>query len=141
MTFKNYYKILGLKDYASVTEIKKAYRALALRYHPDRNKGGKSGTDLFIGIKEAYETLIDPLKRKKFDAELRSRNFYAPSYGFSRYVTRDGDVTAEKAPPDVSERTGYGRMFLKPVILVLITIGLMYVLMRLPLWLSFFGLK
>lgn len=67
MEFKDYYKILGVDKSASRDEIKKAYRKLAMKYHPDRNPNNKSAEDKFKAITEANEVLSDPEKRKKYD--------------------------------------------------------------------------
>ena len=67
MQFKDYYKILGVKPDASADEIKKAYRRLALQYHPDKNPGDKQAEEKFKEIAEAYDVLSDPEKRKKYD--------------------------------------------------------------------------
>ncbi len=64
---KNYYDILGVSENASEEEIKKAFRSLAKKYHPDRNKGDKTAEDRFKEISEAYETLSDPKKRQEYD--------------------------------------------------------------------------
>jgi curved DNA-binding protein len=67
MEFKDYYKILGVDKKASVDEIKKAYRKLAMKYHPDRNPDDKSAEEKFKEISEAHEVLSDPEKRKRYD--------------------------------------------------------------------------
>ncbi len=64
---KDYYKILGVPRDASQEEIKKAYRRLALKYHPDRNRGNKEAEEKFKEINEAYAVLSDPEKRKQYD--------------------------------------------------------------------------
>ena len=64
---KNYYKILEVEDDASEEEIKLAYRRLAKKYHPDLNKNDPHAKDKFIEVKEAYDILIDPQKRKIYD--------------------------------------------------------------------------
>jgi curved DNA-binding protein len=65
--FKDYYDILGVSKTATEDEIKKTFRKLALKYHPDRNPGDKVAEEKFKGISEAYEVLSDPEKRKKYD--------------------------------------------------------------------------
>jgi curved DNA-binding protein len=67
MSGKDYYKILGVSKSASAEEIKKAYRKLALKYHPDRNKGDKAAEAKFKDISEAYAVLSDAEKRKQYD--------------------------------------------------------------------------
>jgi DnaJ-class molecular chaperone len=67
MDFKDYYKILGVARGASADEIKKAFRKLARKYHPDVNPGDKKAEDRFKEINEAYEVLSDAEKRKKYD--------------------------------------------------------------------------
>lgn len=57
---KDYYKILGVGKDASEHEIKKAYRKMAIQYHPDKNRDGEEGDEKFKEVGEAYETLIDP---------------------------------------------------------------------------------
>ncbi|MDR2123227.1 MAG: J domain-containing protein [Flavobacteriaceae bacterium] len=67
MAFIDYYKILGLDKNASQDEIKKAYRKLARKYHPDLNPNDKEANVKFQQINEAHEVLSDPEKRKKYD--------------------------------------------------------------------------
>lgn len=67
MEFKDYYAILGVPRNADEKEIKKAYRRLARKYHPDLNPGDKEAERKFKEINEAYEVLSDPEKRKRYD--------------------------------------------------------------------------
>jgi curved DNA-binding protein len=67
MAGKNYYTILGVSKSASKEEIKKAYRKLAMKYHPDRNKGDKTAEAKFKDVSEAYAVLSDTNKRKQYD--------------------------------------------------------------------------
>jgi curved DNA-binding protein len=67
MNFKDYYKILGIERNASADDIKRAYRKLAIKYHPDKNPNNKASEEKFKEINEANEVLGDPEKRKKYD--------------------------------------------------------------------------
>lgn len=74
MDYKDYYKVLGVDKKASTDEIKKAYRKLAMKYHPDRNPNDKKAEDMFKDINEAHEVLSDPEKRSRYD---QLQNSYA----------------------------------------------------------------
>ncbi len=67
MEYKDYYKILGVDRKASKEEIKKSYRKLALKYHPDRNPGDKQSEEKFKELNEAYQVLGDSEKRAHYD--------------------------------------------------------------------------
>ncbi|AKD04625.1 J domain-containing protein [Pontibacter korlensis] len=67
MEYKDYYKILGVDKKASQADIKKAYRGLAKKYHPDKNKDNPGAEEKFKDISEAYEVLGDEEKRKQYD--------------------------------------------------------------------------
>lgn len=75
MSESDYYKVLGVSKNASEGEIKKAYRKLALKYHPDKTKGDKSSEEKFKKISEAYAVLSDKKKRKQYDT-FGSTNFH-----------------------------------------------------------------
>jgi curved DNA-binding protein len=85
----DYYKILGIDKNASSEDIKKAYRKLALKYHPDKNPGNKEAEEKFKKMSEAYAVLSDPEKRKQFD------NFGSDNFGqhYSQEdIFRDVDI-------------------------------------------------
>ena len=67
MEKRDYYEVLGVQKDASADDIKKAYRQLALKYHPDRNPGDKNAEEKFKEAAEAYEVLSDPQKRSRYD--------------------------------------------------------------------------
>jgi curved DNA-binding protein CbpA len=67
----NYYRVLDIHPEATDAEIKRAYRRLALRWHPDRNPGDPEATERFKQISEAYAVLIDPEKRRAYDRARR----------------------------------------------------------------------
>ena len=67
MEYKDYYKVLGVERSATQDEIKKAYRKLAVKYHPDKNAGDKKAEEKFKEISEAYQVLGNADSRKKYD--------------------------------------------------------------------------
>jgi len=100
MEYKDYYKILGVERNATESEIKSAFRKLALQYHPDRNPGNKTAEEKFKEINEAYEVLSDKEKRARYDqlgdsyASWQQRG--APgSFNWGDWTTAPGGVTFE----------------------------------------------
>jgi molecular chaperone DnaJ len=93
---KDYYNILEVDRNVSDADLKKAYRKLALKYHPDRNPGDKSAEDKFKEINEAYSCLSDPQKKANFDnfgiAEGAGAGFGGFGGGFGDFATNFGDV-------------------------------------------------
>jgi curved DNA-binding protein len=75
---KNYYQELGVSLEATEGEIKKAYRKLALKYHPDRTNGDKAAEERFKDINEAYAVLSDPVKRAAYEQASRSTFYTNP---------------------------------------------------------------
>ena len=104
---RNYYEILGVTKKASSEEIKRAYRALARKYHPDRNPGNKIAEEKFKDINEAYEVLSDATKRLEYDQASQSRGkrtSYNPFDPFSR-STSPRSTTATTERPRVRVET------------------------------------
>jgi len=94
MAKRDYYEVLGVKKSASADEIKKAYRALAKKYHPDKNPNDKVAEERFKEIQEAYDVLSDAQKRAEYDqlreAEQRGFSFGDIGDAFSRGRSSSG---------------------------------------------------
>jgi molecular chaperone DnaJ len=110
MTQKDYYTVLGVGEDADPKEIKKRYRDLAKRYHPDRNPGDKASEARFKEIQEAYDVLGEPGKRGKYD-NLRKRGASGFSnVDFEELFGRGGSSSGfGGAICDLFERAGVGR--------------------------------
>src|SRR5580658_1115055 len=84
-TKPDYYKTLGVGKNASDEEIKKAYRKLARKYHPDRNAGDKQAEERFKEISQAHDVLSDADKRKQYDRGTGPFGFGAPGFDASSF--------------------------------------------------------
>lgn len=84
---KDYYSILGVSRDASQEEIKKAFRRLARKYHPDLNQGDKSAEEKFKEINEAYACLGDPVRRANYDRYGTPEGPTGNGFGFETYTT------------------------------------------------------
>ncbi len=92
---RDYYEVLGVNRDASDEDIKKSYRKLAMKYHPDRNPDSKESEDKFKEAKEAYEMLSEPDKRRAYDAHGHagvSQNAGAGGQGFGGFGDAFGDI-------------------------------------------------
>jgi len=95
MAKQDYYEILGIKRDAKPEEIKKAYRRLARKYHPDVNPGDKAAEERFKLMSEAHDVLSDPKKRTVYDR-------------FGQYSENLADAAARGAGPSSAGRTAPG---------------------------------
>ena len=102
---KDYYQVLGVSDGATEAEVKKAYRRLAKKYHPDANPNNASAADRFKEIGEAYSVLSDPAKRKKYDT-MRKYGAFAGGDWARRAPSSGGGVRFEDM--DLSGMSPFG---------------------------------
>lgn len=91
---KDYYKTLGVSKSVDAAELKKVYRNLAKKYHPDRHKGDKSAEAKFKDISEAYDVLSDPEKRQKYDM-MRENPFAGGGFGGGGFSGQHGGSSFE----------------------------------------------
>jgi curved DNA-binding protein len=99
MAQRDYYEILGLKKGATPAEIKKTYRKLAIKYHPDKNPGNKEAEERFKEINEAYAVLSDPEKKAQYDQ--------FGSAGFHQRYSQE-DIFRGFNVDDLFKETGFG---------------------------------
>jgi DnaJ-class molecular chaperone len=117
MDYKDYYKILGVERNASADEIKKAFRRLARKHHPDMNPGDKSAERRFKEINEAYEVLSDPDKRRKYDTLGPNwQEQFGPPPNTSQPGARGrsynwGNSQTDMPPFDTEDPTGFSEFF------------------------------
>src|SRR5688500_3873402 len=101
MAKRDYYEILGVTKNASTDEIKKAYRKVAMQYHPDRNPGDKAAEEKFKEAAEAYEVLSDTEKKSQYDryghAGLsgNGRGGYSGGMNMEDIFSQFGDILGE----------------------------------------------
>ena len=95
---KNHYQTLGIKRDASTDDIKRAYRKLAQKFHPDKNDGDKFFEEIFKEIQEAYETLSDPYEKGKYDSNYDY--FFNGQQKTNQSYTRKEEPKYEPPKPD-----------------------------------------
>ena len=126
MSKRDFYQIIGVSRSATADEIKKAYRKLAMQYHPDKNPNNKKAEDKFKELSEAYETLSDDEKRKTYDQFGHAGaggNPFAGAGGFSGRQSRGGGAGPGADPfqdifgdvfGDIFNQPGGGRTGARP---------------------------
>lgn len=113
MEYKDYYTVLGVTKKATQDEIKKAYRKLAVKYHPDKNPGDKAAEEKFKDISEAYEVLKDPEKREQYDQlGANWKNYQHAGYDRGPFARRtDGRRYYDEGPDDFFGGSGFSDFF------------------------------
>jgi molecular chaperone DnaJ len=94
MAKRDYYDVLGVAKGSSADDIKKAYRKMAIKYHPDKNQGDKEAEEKFKEAAEAYEVLSTPEKRQRYDQFGHAANASSPNDIFSQF----GDIFGGGSP-------------------------------------------
>lgn len=112
MEFKDYYNVLGVIKDSTEDQIKKAYKKLAVKYHPDKNPGDKAAEEKFKEVNEAYTVLSDPKKRKKYDQFGADWQYYEKA-GEQAYTRNTGPeyVYEQQDSGDFFGRSGYSDFF------------------------------
>ena len=110
-TTRDYYEILGVSKTATDDEIKKAYRQLAMKFHPDRNPGDKKAEESFKEVAEAYEVLHDPDKRAHYDRVGRSTGAPFPGAGGGGFAGAEGFDLADALRAFMRDFGGMGGDF------------------------------
>jgi hypothetical protein len=116
---RNYYEVLGVTPSASAEDIKKSFRSLALKYHPDKNGNSEESRQNFMKIVEAYEILSDTQLRKKYDdspsdTESVAKNYWRPPADFATVYSYE-EIKRRYNPRnigggmwDISDRANFG---------------------------------
>lgn len=140
----NRYDVLGVRDDAPLEEIKKAYRKLAAKTHPDRN--GEEMTPLFRSVQDAYETLSNPLKRAAYDRELNvpapqpEPAAYAGPQPSSHYEEPEYPAAAEEpaapapAAPPTEREVKIRRLKIGAIAAVFVGLGGYWLFQEIMLW-------
>lgn len=114
MDYKDYYQILGVDKKATKEEVKKQYRKMAQKYHPDRNPDNKAAEEKFKDLQEAYEVLGDESKREKYDrlgANWKQYQNADAGFDFSQWAQQGGGRSYRGSFDDVFGESGFSDFF------------------------------
>jgi len=116
----NYYAILELRDFATDREIKKAFRQLAIKYHPDKNKGRKDYEEKFKEIALAYEVLSDQNKKRDFDFKLSQQNLSSKKPETARQTNNGGQRRPVNTKPSEEKKVSVPLFWALAIIIFII---------------------
>ncbi|MGE0242428.1 MAG: J domain-containing protein [Nitrososphaeraceae archaeon] len=145
----DYYKILGITMESNQLQIRKAFRELALKYHPDKNKNSEESKQKFMEIVQAYEILSDETSRKRYDNNLANRNnfqafkqngfHWTPPADFANFYSYENlkqyneiDMSEKGGMWDINEKANSGLW--KATLILLASLGLVSIFIILKIY-------
>ena len=136
----NYYDILGVSQNATQDEIKKSFRNLALRYHPDKNRNSEESKQKFMKIIEAYEVLSDEQARRNYDSnnlhKRAARAKWTPPadfgtvYSYDEIKRRYRQSNIEGGMWDISEKASFGMWKATMLLFACLAAVLLYIILQ-----------
>jgi DnaJ-class molecular chaperone len=137
----NYYDILGVSQDASQDEIRKSFRNLALKYHPDKNRNSEESRQKFMKIIEAYEVLSDERARKNYDSsnDLQKRGprprwtppaDFGTVYSYGEIKRRYRPTNIEGGMWDISDKASFGMWKATMILFACLAAVLLYIILR-----------
>jgi DnaJ domain len=136
----NYYEILGISQDATQDEIRRSFRNLALKYHPDKNRNSEESKQKFMKIIEAYEVLSDERTRKNYDSNNLRRGGakvrWAPPadfgsvYSYDEIKRRYRSSKVEGGMWDISDKASFGMWKATVILFVCLAAVLIYIILR-----------
>jgi DnaJ-class molecular chaperone len=136
----NYYEILGISQNATQDEIKKSFRNLALRYHPDKNRNSEESRQKFMKIIEAYEVLSDERTRKNYDyssvSKKGSKERWTPPadfgsvYSYEEIKRRYKSSKVEGGMWDISDKASFGMWKATVLLFICLAAVLIFIILR-----------
>jgi DnaJ-class molecular chaperone len=136
----NYYEILGISQNATQDEIKKSFRNLALRYHPDKNRNSEESRQKFMKIIEAYEVLSDERTRKNYDYssinKKGSKERWTPPadfgsvYSYEEIKRRYKPNKVEGGMWDISDKASFGMWKATVLLFICLAAVLIFIILR-----------
>ena len=136
----NYYEILGISQNATQDEIKKSFRNLALRYHPDKNRNSEESRQKFMKIIEAYEVLSDERTRKNYDNSSvnkgGSKERWTPPadfgsvYSYEEIKRRYKPSKVEGGMWDISDKASFGMWKATVLLFICLAAVLIFIILR-----------